>query len=281
MNRHSNFACSRHFASRRPRAILHLAIAVSLPVSTTAFAQSVESTPVQAPASGGIVGLGTASVPKYTGADESRIKAVPVLEYHWANGVFVGGEHAALVGYQAATPSLQYGVALGVGEGRQDYQDGPLAGMGKISSRPVAVSFVKIPLSSHFSIDSNLRLGSGNDHAGAVLRLGGAWRAAVSRTAQLSFNAAAGVANGAYMRDYFGVSGAQTASSGYAVYAPSAGLLDISAGVRMFWQVSSSVSLLGGVSVSHLAHGAQDSPFVKSASAHKVFIGFARTLGGS
>lgn len=272
--------CASHHARGNLRWVLRVAVAGIVFASNPASAQSVNSPAQEAPAAGGIIGLGVASLPKYPGSDQVKVRAVPVFEYHWANGLFMGGEHDALVGYQVATPSqLQYGVALGVDEGRKAYRDGALAGMGKISARGVLVSYVNVPVTGQFSIDANLRLGSGNDNAGALLKLGAAYRVALGPSAQLSFNAGATVANGAYMRGYFGVSAAQAATSVYGAYAPSAGLLDVSVGMRLFWQLNRNVSLLAGASTSHLGHGAEDSPFVRTSNSQKIFVGIARTIG--
>jgi outer membrane protein len=272
-------SCAINPAPGTLRWVGRMAIAGIVFSSNLASAEPVNS-PVQgAPVAGGIIGLGAAALPEYPGSDQVKVRAVPVFEYHWANGLFMGGEHDTLVGFQVSTPSqLQYGVALGVDEGRKEYRDGPLAGMGKISAKGVLVSYVSVPVTGRFSIDSNLRLGSGNDNSGALLKLGAAYRVALSPSAQLSFNVGGAVANGAYMRSYFGVSVAQALTSSYGVYAPSAGLLDLSIGMRLFWQIDRNVSLLAGASSSHFGNVAEDSPFVRKSNTQKLFFGIARNI---
>jgi outer membrane protein len=269
-----------HHARSHLRRVLRTAVVGIVLSSNPASAQPANSPAQDAPAAGGIIGLGVASLPEYPGSDQVKVRAVPVFEYRWANGLFMGGEHDTLVGYQLATPSrLQYGIALGVDEGRKAYRDGPLAGMGKISARGILVSYLKVPVTGQFSIDSSWRLGSGNDNSGALLKLGGSYRVALSPSAQLSFNGGATVANGAYMRGYFGVSPARATTSAYGAYAPSAGLLDVSIGMRLSWQLNRNVSLLAGASTSHLGHGAQDSPIARKSNSRKVFVGIAHTIG--
>lgn len=105
--------CPSDHARGNSHWVLCVAVAGIVFACNPASAQSVNSSVQEAPAAGGIIGLGVTSLPKHPGSDQ--IKAIPVFEYHWANGLFMGGEHDTLVGYQVATrPQLQYGVALGV-----------------------------------------------------------------------------------------------------------------------------------------------------------------------
>lgn len=257
-----------------------LAVAGLALSSSLAAAQSAESPPRAAPVAGGIIGLGVASLPEYPGSADTKIRAVPILAYHWANGVFVGGENDTVVGFQATGPSqLAYGVALGVDEGRKEYRAGPLAGMGKVATRGTLVSFAKFPVTDQLSLDSSVRLGAGNDNDGALLKVGGAYRIGLGQSAQLGFNLGATFANAAYMKSYFGVSAAQAATSSYRAYAPSGGQVGVDVGMRLFWQINRDYSLLAGVSSTRLSNEVQDSPLVRKSSMQKVFVGFARSLG--
>lgn len=232
-----------------------------------------------APTSGGIVGIGLASVAKYQGADHSDIKAIPILDYHWSNGLFVGGENEALLGFRAAGPSQsQYGVALGVDKGRKDYSAGALAGMGSIATRGVLLAFAQIPLTDQLSFDSSLKYGAGDDKKGGLIKLGANYRVALDRSTQLSFNVGAVAANSSYMGSYFGVSAAQARTSAYHVYTPSGGLRDISLGAHLYRQMSRDYSVMVGAGVTRFSDGVERSPLVKRSITPAVFVGVARTF---
>ncbi|MDO9194299.1 MAG: MipA/OmpV family protein, partial [Undibacterium sp.] len=132
-----------NLVSNTLRTVGKLAVVSMVLPCALVFAQSADNIYPAAPTSGGIVGLGVASLPKYQGSDQTQIKGVPILEYHWANGIFVGGENDTLIGFQCTTPSnVQYGTALGVDEGRKESHSSALAGMGNVSTKAVLVSFV-------------------------------------------------------------------------------------------------------------------------------------------
>lgn len=246
---------------------------------SVAFAQSTDNIYPVAPTAGGIVGIGIASLPKYQGSDQTQINGVAILEYHWSNGVFVGGENDTLVGFQCTTPSkVQYGTALGIDEGRKERRSSDLTGMGNVLTKAVLVSFVKAAVTDQFSLNASVHIGSGNDNKGALLKLGAAYAIPLGSSAHVSFNAGATLANDSYMENYFGVSAAQASTSRYHVYNPSSGLRDVSVGVRLSYQIDQDWSVLAGVSSTSLASAAKDSPLVRQANTQKVLIGVAYSI---
>lgn len=268
-----------NLVSNTLRTVGKLAVVSMVLPCALVFAQSADNIYPAAPTSGGIVGLGVASLPKYQGSDQTQIKGVPILEYHWANGIFVGGENDTLVGFQCTTPSnVQYGTALGVDEGRKERHASALAGMGNVSTKAVLVSFVKAAITDQFSLNASVHIGSGNDNKGALLKLGAAYAIPLGSSAQLSFNAGATLANDSYMENYFGVSAFQASTSQYHVYNPSSGLRDVSVGVRFSYRIDQDWSVLAGISSASLASAAKDSPVVRQTNTQKVFLGLAYSI---
>lgn len=201
------------------------------------------------------------------------------MNYHWANGMFVGGDNDAVVGYQiSVSPKLQYGVALSADEGRKERHASELAGMGDVATRAIVVGFAKGLITDHLSVNSSVHLGAGNDSKGAWSRLGAAYALALSPSAQLSFNVDATLANASYMQSYFGVIAAQAATSRYRIYTPAGGLRDASVGIRLSYQVVRDWSLLAAWSNTALSSIAKDSPLVRKNSAQKLVIGAAYIL---
>ena len=297
------------------RSLLPAGLAFSLPFGHAA-ARSADPVPAAAYAAaagdaasneGGVFGLGLAYVPRYPGSDRERVRAVPLLEYHWSNGLFVGGERQALLGFQAAGLSgIRTGIALGVDEGRKAYRDGDLAGQPGIATRPVLALFAKLRLSAALALDGSVRLGSGTDRRGGLLKLQAAYRIPVSPALQLGLQLDADVANGAYMRSYFGLRGASSTmppldgrgdSTGnivaagpftsvdlapgmrYASYAPGGGLLDVKLGLQMTARLAENYMLLANAGLARLGKDAADSPFVRQRTSRTLFVGVARSFG--
>lgn len=256
-----------------------LTAAGMLLLSAFASAQTPDYSSQEAPTAGGVVGMGVASLPKYQGSDHTKIRAVPLLEYHWANGMFVGGDNDAVIGYQiSASPKLQYGVALSADEGRKERHASELGGMGDVATKAILVGFAKGAITDHLSVNSSVHLGAGNDSKGAWSKLGAAYAITLSPSAQMTFNVGATLANASYMQSFFGVSAAQTASSRNRIYTPSGGLRDASVGVRLSYQLDRDWSLLAGWSNTALSSTAKDSPLVRKGSGKKLVIGAAYIL---
>ena len=256
-----------------------LTAAGMLLLSALASAQTIESPSQSKPAAGGVVGIGIASLPEYRGADHNRIRAVPLLEYHWANGMFVGGDNDAVIGYQiSSAPGLQYGVALSADEGRKERRSKVLSGMGDIATRAIFLGFAKGAITDHLSVSSSVHVGAGDDSKGALLKLGAAYAIPLSPSAQLNFNLGATLANASYMQSFYGVSATQAAMSGYRVYTPSGGVHDATVGMRLSYQIDRDWSLLAGWSNTTLSSNAKDSPLVRKSSGQKLVIGAAYSL---
>lgn len=271
--------CSKNLVLNTFRAAGKLAVLSAILPCAFAFAQSGENIYPVAPTSGGIVGLGIASLPRYQGSDQTHFNGVAILEYHWSNGVFVGGENDTLVGFQCTTSSkVQYGTALGIDEGRKERRSIDLAGMGNVLTKAVLVSFVKAAVTDQFSLNASVHIGSGNDNKGALLKLGAAYAIPLGSSAQLSFNAGATLANDSYMENYFGVSSSQARTSRYHVYNPSSGLRDVSVGMRLSYQIDQDWIVLAGVSNTSLASAAKDSPLTHQTNSQKVLFGVAYSL---
>jgi outer membrane scaffolding protein for murein synthesis (MipA/OmpV family) len=140
-------------------------------------------------------------------------------------------------------------------------------------------SFAKFSITDQLSLNSSVRLGSGNDSKGALLKLGTAYTVALSQSTQLSFNLGATMANASYMENYFGVSTTQASKSGYRIYTPSGGVRDVSVGMRLSRQINRDWSVLAGISSTSLYNAAKDSPLVRQANTQKVLLGVAYSIG--
>lgn len=213
----------------------------------------------------GSVGLAVIAGMAYQGADERRTLVLPGLDYQWRNGWFAGTRNG--IGYNfGQTRELQYGLRITADFGRDESRSDALRGMGDIDPKPELGAFLNYSLNKEITLTSSLRYGSGNDSAGMVIDLGAGYSTKLSPLWRLGFGASMTLANEDYMQSYFGVTAAQSASSGYAAYRPGFGLRDVRANASLSYQITPSVSVLTTLSVSSLQGDAKDSPLTRQAT---------------
>ena len=245
------------------------------------------------------VGLGVASAPRFEGADSSRVRALPVLQVQWSNGVFVSGMSAGM--HLSQQPTVEYGPLLNLHPRRSEsgsggrigaiegasvlapgpmrYRlslDNPLAGMDEIKLRPELGGFFNVYLAPEWRLTSSVLAGAGNDRNGLRGELG-IQRLAVQVAPHHTVSLSAGFTfvNSAYNRAYFGVSNAESLVTGHPHYRPDGGLKDVHAGVRWNWALSPSWMLTSSVQASRLVGDARRSPLVERPNNVTVSTAFA------
>lgn len=213
------------------------------------------------PRAGGRVSLAVAAKADHFGSDVARVSVLPAIEYQWGNGWFAGTSRG--VGYSfSRDPILQFGVGLGLDLGRRESTTGTLAGMGSIDAKVEYGAFVNFAPDRHWRVSSLLRYGSGHTGQGATANLAVGYGMAIAPQWRLEGGASTTWANAQYMQSYFGVSASQSLQSGNAVYSPSAGLRDLTASLRLGYQVTPQVSVSGGVTATSLLGDARHSTLV-------------------
>ncbi|MFZ3026096.1 MipA/OmpV family protein [Rhodoferax sp.] len=243
--------------------------------SAASWAQIKPTEEANAAKSGGYVVLGVSAAPRYQGADETRTTGIPGFEYHWTNGLYVGGTDG-LVGFQLnATPQLQLGLGLGSDEGRKASDSRYLTGMGDVDSRGTLNMHAKAAINDQFEMSAGLQLGSGSSGKGGLLNLGASYGVSLAPATRMSFNVEATLANADYMHDYFGVSAAQASASGYKRYTPNSGLRDVTVGLGLQHQISSEWMLFTNLNSTTLSNAAKDSPLVRKSTSQSPFVGVA------
>lgn len=242
-----------------------------LSAASLAWAEPLAET--GAATSGGYIGFGIKAVPRYQGSDESKTRAFPAFEYHWENGVFLGGSDG-LVGFEInATRQLQLGIALGLDEGRKESDSRYLKGMGNLDPRGTLNMYAKAAISDQFGLSAGLRMGSGRSGKGSLLNLGANYGVSLAPATHMTFNVDAVLANSDYMRDYFGVSAAQARVSGHKRYTPNSGCRDVTMGIGLQHQISRDWMLFGKFNSTTLSGTAKNSPLVRKATTESAFAG--------
>lgn len=214
----------------------------------------------------GQIGLAVLSTPRYMGADTNRLRALPYLSYRWANGWFFDGLNGLGHAWSPA-PGRRIGLHLGVSPDREESDSSALRGMGDVDREAELGGFVHQRLGSwlggSLSIRTHLRYGAGEDHRGGQAELGLGWGTRLAQRSLMNLGFAANWANQDYMQTYFGVTRAQSASSGYAEYETRGGLRDVRLSLTWIQLFTPTTTGLLMVSQTHWQGEAADSPLVR------------------
>jgi outer membrane protein len=239
------------------------------------------------------VGLGVVTAPVYEGSDQRRVRALPVFQAAWSNGVFVSGLSAGV--HLSNQPSVEYGPLLAIAPRRSelglsgdvgmvvngsDWTLGPpdvqgpfksqqgdghrLMGMDVQRTRLQAGGFFNYYLTPQVRLTNSVLYGSGNDGNGALLRVG------VQHSSRhlapnhfVSVGLGVTMANRAHNQAYFGVSEIESVRGLNPVYTAAGGVRDIHLNARWNWSFSPSWLVTSGVQVSRLRGSAADSPLTE------------------
>lgn len=208
---------------------------------------------------------------EYQGSDESRVRLLPGLDYQWRNGFFAGTSTG--LGFNASSaPSMAYGARITADFGRKERRSNALRGLGDVEPRPEIGAFFSISPTRNVALNSSLRYGSGNDRDGLLLEVGASWSVALNPALRLGTSLAATWGNAKYLRDYFGVSVAQSGSSAYQPFVPDAGLRDLRLGVSLAYRIAPAWTLIGAVTHTGLQGDARRSPIVRETGTNSALL---------
>jgi len=227
---------------------------------TSEFAQL---TPAQFLAKDVNFSLGAAALylPTYTGSDEHRWAAYPMFDAQWKNGAFFSVISG--LGYNfSKDPGIQYGLRMTAESARDESRSGKLRGLGDVDTAFEPGVFFNYVPNPNYALQSSIRYGSGLDHNGVQVSVGGRASTSLDVRNRLSASLSVNWANTNYLQSYYGVNATQSAASGYAQFAPSSGLTDLHVGATWNWNIDTKWSLSTGASVRHLLGDASKSPFV-------------------
>jgi MipA family protein len=214
--------------------------------------------------SGGVAGAAVLMGTAYPGASESRVRALPSVEYQWANGWFAGVLQG--VGFNASQrPDMAYGARVTVDFGREEKRSAVLQGLGDVETRPQVGAFFNASPVRGLNLQSSLRYGSGNDRDGLLLDLGVGTGWPLSPAWRVGAQLATTWANAAHQQAYFGVDAAQSAASGLAVYRPGAGVQNVRASASLVHSPAPGWSVGATVTHTEWQGDARRSPLVRDA----------------
>lgn len=265
-----------------PKTLLAATILMALPVVASAassYNDSNENIVEQTLPDGGwsmtkarvTIGLGVADSARYVGSNQQKIRLMPVLNATWGNGWFAGFPRG--IGYNfSSDPHVEYGLRLGMDMGRKANVSPALAGLGNINARPELGGFWNYGLTQAVRLTSDVRYGAGRDSQGALLGLGLHYLIPVDEKQAVTLAVNTAYANSHYMQSYYGVTAAQSARSGYAIYTPGAGIREVDVSASYRYKLDRQWSLLTGATLGQLGSSVTAAPMTKSNSHNSVYV---------
>ncbi len=238
------------------------------------------------------VGLGVVTAPVYEGSDQSRVRALPVLQAAFSNGLFISGMSAGI--HLSNQPSVEFGPLLAIQPRRSESglsgdvgmvvngsdlslapgdfntlksQAGDrhrLRGMEVQRTRLLAGGFFNYYLTPQVRLTNSVLVGSGNEGEGAL------WRVGVQHATRdlapnhfVSVGIGMTLANRKHNQAYFGVSQVESLRGVNPEYTASGGLKDVHLNARWNWAFSPSWLVTTGVQATRLRGSAADSPLTE------------------
>ena len=238
------------------------------------------------------VGLGVVTAPVYEGAGQRRVRALPVFQAAFSNGLFISGLSAGL--HMSNQPSVEFGPLLAIQPRRSESglsgdvgmvvngadlglapgdfstlksQAGDrhrLRGMEVQRARLLGGGFFNYFLTPQVRLTNSVLIGSGNDGEGAL------WQLGVQHASRhlapnhfVSVGVGMTLANRKHNQAYFGVTGVESLRGVNPEYSASGGLKDVHLNARWNWSFSPSWLLTTGLHATHLRGSAADSPLTE------------------
>lgn len=249
------------FQNDLARRALLLAAAIVLPIET-ASARSVEEQPA-GPGTEISVGVASLAVPRFPGAGQERVLALPdvsitigrVFFASRANGIGVRvydrhGISAGLI----ARPDLGR---------RQSDINRVLPGLTPISGTAELGGFLDLAITPKLAWHSEVRKAV-SGHDGAVLVTGLSWTQRLDARTFLNVAPQVRLADGRYMRAYFGIDARAAAASQLALYRPAGGLEQTGVQVAAVRRIGARLELTASADYERLVSSAARSPIVHS-----------------
>jgi len=213
-----------------------------------------------------VLGAGAGVQPTYEGSDRYRAIPVPIFSAVWRDAVAL--DYSGLSAYwRGAGFKLGGGLTFDPGRSQSSSSlfqgDDRLNGLGDIPAALGLKAFASYQLGP-VVLDASLTklTASGND--GLLAKFGVAAPYAISEQIMLIGLASTTWANQSYTQTYFGVTQAQAANSGYAAYAASAGLKDVSLGLGARYRIDEHWLVSLDARASFLTNDAAYSPITRS-----------------
>lgn len=219
-----------------------------------------------------IIGAGGSYEPEYEGSDEYKLSPVPVFVFTYGEWFEIDPSGVTITAFE------QNGFALagrvGYESGRDEDDSDRLRGLGKIDLAATVgakASYTWNNLEIYAAIDQTI-----DGSESLIGTFGAEYKAPVTERLILGAGVEAVVANDKHMQAYFGVTAAQSASSGLAEYKAEAGLKRIDVSASATYMLTENWLVRGEAGVGFLTGDAADSPIVEKEvqPSASLFVGY-------
>lgn len=204
-----------------------------------------------------VIGAGVAVVPDHRGSDDYRIIPAPFIDVQ--TGRLFASMTDGIGLYVSETSALKVGASVTFVRGYRR-QDVPV-GIDRLANAPGARIFAKADLGGVKSGLGVTRSLGGTD--GLVVDGDLTYPVALGDQFVLAPSLAMSWASKRQMNRYFGITRAEAANSGLAVYRAGSGMQDIGAGLTANLRLSDRMNVAGSVRMGRLFDNAADSPLVE------------------
>ncbi|MDR6289134.1 outer membrane scaffolding protein for murein synthesis (MipA/OmpV family) [Inquilinus ginsengisoli] len=208
-----------------------------------------------------VLGGGVRVGPSYQGSDKVSVSPLPFVAIDWRDRVFLDMERGIGVNV-VRSGALKLGVSVGLAPGRNEDDEDHLKGLGDIDTAARGHVFGSYSFGMlQLGIDLSKDFG-GSD--GLQVRPSVSVQVPLSATWKLTSGVSATWADDDTMQTFFGVSTAQSRSSGLERFDAGAGFKSVDFRVGLNWAISESWFATANVGVGVLLGDAADSPITES-----------------
>jgi MipA family protein len=234
-----------------------------------------------------VFGAAVSAVPEYPGSQRHVLKLRPLWAVQYGRFRISTSRAGAVLGFDSDAPSpgasaelirsdqWKAAFSLRMDSGRNSRDSPNLAGMPDIKPTLRGRLGASYALGSRWSLASYLSQDLLGRRGGALWGIDFGYGDHLGETVRWSVSAGLGAATGQYLRTHFGVTQAQSGSTGLAAYAPVAGLRDVHVGIGITAAVTPRWIAFGSINAVRLVGGAAGSPLTRQSSSLGIGIGIA------
>lgn len=218
------------------------------------------------------LGAGAVYAPKYEGSDDFEVKAIPVANADYKDGLFFANLRDGIGSYPLRGENYKIGAAIGYQFGRDESDDRDnLRGMGDVDESAVANILASYDLGQIAQISGKVSTAISGDYGTTVdVKIGS--RYPVTDKIILSGSVGTQWADGEHMSNRFSVSSAQSTRSGYTQYDAGSGIKSVGATIGATYRVTERWSTNLTLHGHQLVGDAADSPVVKDEFVPAAFL---------